>query len=136
MANNIDISTAIDTIAKAFEGRQVRQALVNGLTAAQEAINAIDPTQSAVHGTTEVTLEEDVATVKFVELDLPFTPTENTQIILSLRYKSQPTLQAYITYAMYADGHMRAAITPTVQGADAKVKAGTYNIDWLVTDKG
>ena len=42
MANNVDLTTAIETVRNAFYGRDVRQALVDALTATEQAVNDLN----------------------------------------------------------------------------------------------
>jgi hypothetical protein len=54
---NIDLTQFIKTVSTAFEGRQVRQAFVDALTAVQTAVNELD--QSKIkHGSVEYVLSE------------------------------------------------------------------------------
>ena len=86
MANNIDLATAIETVRNAFYGRDVRQALVDALTATEQAVN--DLNQNKIKsGTIEYTLEKAASSVQ-IPLNLDFVPK---QICVSLRDIGTPS---------------------------------------------
>ena len=91
---NIDLTSFIETVRNAFYGRDVRQALVDALTATEQAVN--DLNQNKVKsGTIEYTLEKAASSVQ-IPLNLDFTPK---QICVSLRDIGTPSpFQNYCTH--------------------------------------
>lgn len=100
MANNIDLATAIETVRNAFYGRDVRQALVDALTATEQAVN--DLNQNKIKsGTIEYTLEKAASSVQ-IPLNLDFVPK---QICVSLRDIGTPSpFQNYCTHVQVYKG--------------------------------
>lgn len=129
MANNVDLTTAIETVRNAFYGRDVRQALVDALTAAEQAVN--DLNQNKVKsGTIEYTLEKATQSVQ-IPLNLDFVPK---QICVSLRDIGTPSpFQNYCTHVQVYKGAYFAVICmgPSNGATIVNVPAGTYSIDYI-----
>lgn len=106
MANNVDLTTAIETVRNAFYGRDVRQALVDALTATEQAVN--DLNQNKIKsGTIEYTLEKAASSVQ-IPLNLDFTPK---QICVSLRDIGTPSpFQNYCTHVQVYKGAYFAVV--------------------------
>lgn len=140
---NLDITAEIEAIKKAFEGRQVRQSIVDALTAVQEKLNEYAPAE-LIHGSTTIIAEGDNATAAAI-VDLPFEPTENTKIIGSVRVKHSPMpyFNQVLTFCLFSTGGSKLQMYATLcNGANKSgpdtvaVPAGTYIVDWVVLDKG
>lgn len=127
MANAIDISSEITQVAEAYTGRDVRQAIVDALTATQNAINEMN--MPAGSQTFIVPSETTLATTT---LNLPFTPTQNTQIICSLREVSAPKVRRLCVETFYTSNNLIVALT-NAESASATVPQGEYIIDWIAT---
>lgn len=129
MANNVDLTTEIETVRNAFYGRDVRQALVDALTATEQAVN--DLNQNKIKsGTIEYTLEQAISSVQ-IPLNLDFTPK---QICVSLRDIGTPTpYQNYCTHVQVYKGAYFAVICmgPSNGAVTVNVPAGTYSIDYI-----
>ena len=129
MANNIDLATAIETVRNAFYGRDVRQALVDALTATEQAVN--DLNQNKIKsGTTEYTLEKAASSVQ-IPLNLDFVPK---QICVSLRDIGTPSpFQNYCTHVQVYKGAYFAVVCmgPSNGATTVNVPAGTYSIDYI-----
>lgn len=129
MANNVDLTTAIETVRNAFYGRDVRQALVDALTATEQAVN--DLNQNKVKsGTIEYTLEKAAQNVQ-IPLNLDFVPK---QICVSLRDIGTPSpFQNYCTHVQVYKGAYFAVICmgPSNGATIVNVPAGTYSIDYI-----
>lgn len=129
MANNVDLTTAIETVRNAFYGRDVRQALVDALTATEQAVN--DLNQNKIKsGTIEYTLEQATSSVQ-IPLNLDFVPK---QICVSLRDIGTPSpFQNYCTHVQVYKGAYFAVICmgPSNGATTVKVPAGTYSIDYI-----
>lgn len=129
MANNVDLAAAIETVRNAFYGRDVRQALVDALTAAEQAVN--DLNQNKVKsGTIEYTLEKATPCVQ-IPLNLDFVPK---QICVSLRDIGTPSpFQNYCTHVQVYKGAYFAVICmgPSNGATIVNVPAGTYSIDYI-----
>ena len=129
MADNVDLTRAIETVRNAFYGRDVRQALVDALTAAEQAVN--DLNQNKIKsGTIEYTLEQATSSVQ-IPLNLDFTPK---QICVSLRDIGTPTpYQNYCTHVQVYKGAYFAVICmgPSNGAVTVNVPAGTYSIDYI-----
>lgn len=129
MANNVDLTTAIETVRNAFYGRDVRQALVDALTATEQAVN--DLNQNKVKsGTIEYTLEKAAPIVQ-IPLNLDFTPK---QICVSLRDIGTPSpFQNYCTHVQVYMGAYFVVICmgPSNGATTVNVPAGTYSIDYI-----
>lgn len=129
MANNVDLTTAIETVRNAFYGRDVRQALVDALTATEQAVN--DLNQNKVKsGTIEYTLEKAAQSVQ-IPLNLDFVPK---QICVSLRDIGTPSpFQNYCTHVQVYKGAYFAVICmgPSNGATIVSVPAGTYSIDYI-----
>lgn len=129
MANNVDLAAAIETVRNAFYGRDVRQALVDALTATEQAVN--DLNQNKVKsGTIEYTLEKAVSSVQ-IPLNLDFVPK---QICVSLRDIGTPNpFQNYCTHVQVYKGAYFAVICmgPSNGATIVNVPAGTYSIDYI-----
>ena len=129
MANNVDLAAAIETVRNAFYGRDVRQALVDALTATEQAVN--DLNQNKIKsGTIEYTLEQATSSVQ-IPLNLDFTPK---QICVSLRDIGTPTpYQNYCTHVqVYRDAYFAVICMGPSNGAvTVNVPAGTYSIDYI-----
>lgn len=129
MANNVDLTTAIETVRNAFYGRDVRQALVDALTATEQAVN--DLNQNKIKsGTIEYTLEKATSSVR-IPLNLDFTPK---QICVSLRDIGTPSpFQNYCTHVQVYKGAYFAVICmgPSNGAVIVNVPAGTYSIDYI-----
>ena len=129
MANNVDLTTAIETVRNAFYGRDVRQALVDALTATEQAVN--DLNQNKIKsGTIEYTLEQTASSVQ-IPLNLDFVPK---QICVSLRDIGTPTpYQNYCTHVQVYKGAYFAVICmgPSNGAVTVNVPAGTYSIDYI-----
>lgn len=129
MANNVDLTTAIETVRNAFYGRDVRQALVDALTATEQAVN--DLNQNKIKsGTIEYTLEKATSSVQ-IPLNLDFTPK---QICVSLRDIGTPSpFKNYCTHVQVYKGAYFAVICmgPSNGAVIVNVPAGTYSIDYI-----
>ena len=129
MANNIDLATAIETVRNAFYGRDVRQALVDALTATEQAVN--DLNQNKIKsGTIEYTLEQANSSVQ-IPLNLDFTPK---QICVSLRDIGTPTpYQNYCTHVQVYKGAYFVVICmgPSNGATTVNVPTGTYYVDYI-----
>lgn len=129
MANNVDLAAAIETVRNAFYGRDVRQALVDALTATEQAVN--DLNQNKIKsGTIEYTLENPNSSVQ-IPLNLDFTPK---QICVSLRDIGTPSpFQNYCTHVQVYKGAYYAVICmgPSNGATTVKVPAGTYYVDYI-----
>lgn len=129
MANNIDLAAAIETVRNAFYGRDVRQALVDALTATEQAVN--DLNQNKIKsGTIEYTLEKASSSVQ-IPLNLDFVPK---QICVSLRDIGTPSpFQNYCTHVQVYKGAYYAVICmgPSNGATTVKVPAGTYYVDYI-----
>lgn len=129
MANNVDLAAAIETVRNAFYGRDVRQALVDALTATEQAVN--DLNQNKVKsGTIEYTLEKSAQSVQ-IPLNLDFVPK---QICVSLRDIGTPSpFQNYCTHVQVYKGAYFAVICmgPSNGATIVNVPAGTYSIDYI-----
>lgn len=129
MANNVDLTTAIETVRNAFYGRDVRQALVDALTAAEQAVN--DLNQNKVKsGTIEYTLKKAASIVQ-IPLNLDFVPK---QICVSLRDIGTPSpFQNYCTHVQVYMGAYFAVVCmgPSNDATIVNVPAGTYSIDYI-----
>ena len=126
---NIDLSQFIETVSTAFEGRQVRQAFVDALTAVQTTVNEMDQTKIK-SGTIEYTLEKAAASVR-IPLNLDFVPK---QICVSLRDIGTPSpFQNYCTHVQVYKGAYFAVICmgPSNGATTVNVPAGTYSIDYI-----
>ncbi len=129
MANNIDLAAAIETVRNAFYGRDVRQALVDALTAVQTTVNEMDQTKIK-SGTIDYTVETAATSVQ-IPLNLDFTPK---QICVSLRDIGTPSpFQNYCTHVQVYKGAYYAVICmgPSNGATTVKVPAGTYSIDYI-----
>lgn len=129
MANNVDLTTAIETVRNAFYGRDVRQALVDALTATEQAVN--DLNQNKIKsGTIEYTLEQATSSVQ-IPLNLDFVPK---QICVSLRDIGTPSpFQNYCTHVQVYKGAYFAVICmgPSNGATTVNVPAGTYYVDYI-----
>lgn len=129
MANNVDLAAAIETVRNAFYGRDVRQALVDALTATEQAVN--DLNQNKVKsGTIEYTLKKAAQSVQ-IPLNLDFVPK---QICVSLRDIGMPSpFQNYCTHVQVYKGAYFAVICmgPSNGATIVNVPAGTYSIDYI-----
>lgn len=129
MANNIDLAAAIETVRNAFYGRDVRQALVDALTATEQAVN--DLNQNKIKsGTIEYTLKKAASSVQ-IPLNLDFVPK---QICVSLRDIGTPSpFQNYCTHVQVYRGAYFAVICmgPSDGATIVNVPAGTYSIDYI-----
>ena len=129
MANNVDLTTAIETVRNAFYGRDVRQALVDALTATEQAVN--DLNQNKIKsGTIEYTLEQAISSGQ-IPLNLDFTPK---QICVSLRDIGTPSpFQNYCTHVQVYKGAYFAVICmgPSNGATTVNVPAGTYYVDYI-----
>ena len=129
MANNVDLTTAIETVRNAFYGRDVRQALVDALTATEQAVN--DLNQNKIKsGTIEYTLEQATSSVQ-IPLNLDFVPK---QICVSLRDIGAPSpYQNYCTHVQVYNGAYFVVICmgPSNGATTVNVPAGTYSIDYI-----
>lgn len=126
---NIDLTQFIETVSTAFEGRQVRQAFVDALTAVQTTVNEMDQTKIK-SGTIEYTLEKAASSVR-IPLNLDFVPK---QICVSLRDIGTPSpFQNYCTHVQVYKGAYYAVICmgPSNDATIVKVPAGTYSIDYI-----
>lgn len=129
MANKVDLAAAIETVRNAFYGRDVRQALVDALTATEQAVN--DLNQNKVKsGTIEYTLEKAASSVQ-IPLNLDFAPK---QICVSLRDIGTPSpFQNYCTHVQVYKGAYFAVVCmgPSNGATIVNVPAGTYSIDYI-----
>lgn len=126
---NIDLTSFIETVRNAFYGRDVRQALVDALTAVQTTVNEMDQTKIK-SGTIEYTLEKAASSVQ-IPLNLDFVPK---QICVSLRDIGTPSpFQNYCTHVQVYKGAYYAVICmgPSNGATTVKVPAGTYSIDYI-----
>lgn len=129
MANNVDLAAAIETVRNAFYGRDVRQALVDALTAVQTTVNEMDQTKIK-SGTIEYTLKKAASSVQ-IPLNLDFVPK---QICVSLRDIGTPSpFQNYCTHVqVYKDAYFAVICMGPSNGATTvNVPAGTYSIDYI-----
>ena len=129
MANNVDLTTAIETVRNAFYGRDVRQALVDALTATEQAVN--DLNQNKIKsGTIEYRLKQAASSVQ-IPLNLDFTPK---QICVSLRDIGTPSpFQNYCTHVQVYKGAYFVVICmgPSNGAVTVNVPAGTYYVDYI-----
>lgn len=129
MANNVDLTTAIETVRNAFYGRDVRQALVDALMATEQAVN--DLNQNKIKsGTIEYTLKKAASSVQ-IPLNLDFVPK---QICVSLRDIGTPSpFQNYCTHVqVYKSAYFAVVCMGPSNGATTvNVPAGTYSIDYI-----
>ncbi|WP_419071938.1 hypothetical protein [Ruminococcus sp.] len=129
MANNVDLTTAIETVRNAFYGRDVRQALVDALTATEQAVN--DLNQNKIKsGTIEYTLKKAASSVQ-IPLNLDFVPK---QICVSLRDIGTPSpFQNYCTHVQVYKGAYFAVVCmgPSNGATTVNVPAGTYYVDYI-----
>ena len=126
---NIDLTSFIETVRNAFYGRDVRQALVDALTAVQTTVNEMDQTKIK-SGTIEYTLEKAASIVQ-IPLNLDFAPK---QICVSLRDIGTPSpFQNYCTHVQVYKGAYFAVICmgPSNGATTVNVPAGTYSIDYI-----
>lgn len=126
---NIDLTSFIETVRNAFYGRDVRQALVDALTAVQTTVNEMDQTKIK-SGTIEYTLEKAASSVR-IPLNLDFVPK---QICVSLRDIGTPSpFQNYCTHVQVYKGAYFAVICmgPSNGATTVNVPAGTYSIDYI-----
>lgn len=126
---NIDLTSFIETVRNAFYGRDVRQALVDALTAVQTTVNEMDQTKIK-SGTIEYTLEKAASSVQ-IPLNLDFVPK---QICVSLRDIGTPSpFQNYCTHVQVYKGAYFAVICmgPSNGATIVNVPAGTYSIDYI-----
>lgn len=126
---NIDLTSFIETVRNAFYGRDVRQALVDALTAVQTTVNEMDQTKIK-SGTIEYTLEKAASSVQ-IPLNLDFAPK---QICVSLRDIGTPSpFQNYCTHVQVYKGAYFAVICmgPSNGATTVNVPAGTYSIDYI-----
>lgn len=126
---NIDLTSFIETVRNAFYGRDVRQALVDALTAVQTTVNEMDQTKIK-SGTIEYTLEKAASNVQ-IPLNLDFVPK---QICVSLRDIGTPSpFQNYCTHVQVYKGAYFAVICmgPSNGATTVNVPAGTYSIDYI-----
>jgi hypothetical protein len=126
---NIDLTFFIETVRNAFYGRDVRQALVDALTAVQTTVNEMDQTKIK-SGTIEYTLEKAASSVR-IPLNLDFVPK---QICVSLRDIGTPSpFQNYCTHVQVYKGAYFAVICmgPSNGATTVNVPAGTYSIDYI-----
>lgn len=127
MANAIDISSEITQVAEAYTGRDVRQAIVDALTATQNAINEMNMPAGS-----QTCIVPSETTLVTTTLNLPFTPTQNTQIICSLREVSTPKVRRLCVETFFTSNNLIVALT-NAESASATVPRGEYIIDWIVT---
>ena len=129
MANNVDLTAAIEIVRNAFYGRDVRQALVDALTATEQAVN--DLNQNKIKsGTIEYTLAQAASSVQ-IPLNLDFVPK---QICVSLRDIGTPSpFQNYCTHVQVYKGAYFAVICmgPSNGATTVNVPAGTYYVDYI-----
>lgn len=126
---NIDLTSFIETVRNAFYGRDVRQALVDALTAVQTTVNEMDQTKIK-SGTIEYTLEKAAPSVQ-IPLNLDFVPK---QICVSLRDIGTPSpFQNYCTHVQVYKGAYFAVVCmgPSNGATTVNVPAGTYSIDYI-----
>lgn len=129
MANNVDLAAAIETVRNAFYGRDVRQALVDALTATEQAVNDLNQNKFK-SGTIEYTLKKAAQSVQ-IPLNLDFVPK---QICVSLRDIGTPSpFQNYCTHVQVYKGAYFAVICmgPSNGATIVNVPAGTYSIDYI-----
>ena len=126
---NIDLSQFIETVKNAFYGRDVRQALVDALTATEQAVN--DLNQNKIKsGTIEYTLEKAASSVQ-IPLNLDFAPK---QICVSLRDIGTPSpFQNYCTH-VYGSGTSYYLSVCMGAGATGTVPTGTYYVDYIAIE--
>ena len=97
------------------------------MNAAQNAINEMN--MPAGSQTLIVPSETALATTT---LNLPFTPTQNTQVICSLREVSAPKARRLCVETFFTSNNLIVALT-NAESASATVPQGEYIIDWIVT---
>lgn len=127
---NIDLTQFIETVSTAFEGRQVRQAFVDALTAVQTAVNELDQT-IIQHKTATQVVSSAIPTVA-VPLDIDGDPA---QIIVTLRQDDTPTpYQNFCVHVAKFNGKYNAVICmgPSAGSSTVSVPAGTYRVDYIV----
>lgn len=143
----IDIQSEINDVRTAYKGSEVRDSIADGLKACQDGFNAAVgqfPTIAEQFICGRETLTASAAsTMLNTTLNLPFTPTENTQVIATLRRQGTPT--PYLNYCLTLSydtigaPKIYAIICAGQNGSgmpESTIAAGTYYIDWLVLDKG
>lgn len=125
----ININNEINAIAAAFEGRQVRQSIVDAFTAIQSKLNS-----SVLAGSGRTTITVSTATrFATAAINLPFTPSANTQIVATLRMNTTPSPSTLTVELRLSSGTIYACLNNADGG---NVPTGTYYVDWFVTDKG
>ena len=125
----ININNEINAIAAAFEGRQVRQSIVDAFTAIQSKLNS---SVLAGSGRTTITVSTPTQCVTSA-INLPFTPSANTQIVATLRMNATPQPSKLTVELRFTSGSIYACLNSADGG---NVPTGTYYVDWFVTDKG
>ena len=125
----ININNEINAIAAAFEGRQVRQSIVDAFTAIQSKMNS-----SVLAGSGRATITVSTATrCATAAINLPFTPSANTQVVATLRMNTTPSPSKLTVELRLSSGTIYACLNSADGG---NVPNGTYYVDWFVTDKG
>lgn len=132
---NIDINSEISAVQSAIIGNDVRDSIASALQKTQDEINSYAPAV-LLHGTHTFALTTSKGNYSAI-INLGFVPTENTQIIGSIRRTTgTPTpLYAGLTFVYYGN-KMTAYVSPFVPSSTTSLPAGTYHIDWLVTEQG
>jgi hypothetical protein len=135
---NMDINTEIEAIENAFEGREVRNAIVDALEAIQTEVNNLAPA-TLISGTEVIDVSDIGAQWLETTLNLPFTPTINTRIIASYRTTTRRPDFVEAVKIYYESGVMKALVVsyPTWESMGYNCfPEGRYYIDWLVLDRG
>ena len=105
---NIDLSQFIETVSTAFEGRQVRQAFVDALTAVQTVVNELD--QTIIQHKTATQVVSSATPTVAVPLDIDGDPA---QIIVTLRQDDTPTpYQNFCVHVAKFNGKYNAVVFP------------------------
>lgn len=127
---NLDITTQIAEILSAYYGRDVRQALVDALTATEQAVNDLDQ-DKIKSGTIEYTLSASSPSVS-VPLGLDFTPK---QVFANIRQNdSTPTPYKNFCTHVYTYKnvyYVGICMGPSYGQTTVNVPAGNYSIDYI-----
>ena len=136
---NMDINAEIQAIIDAFEGRDVRTAIVEALQAVQSEVNHLAPA-TFISGTETINVSDAGAFFLDTTIDLPFTPTSRTRLIGS--YRESVRRAASTDCACLKFYYSNNAIHALVLNPESELLGfdsfpeGTYYIDWLVVDTG
>ena len=138
---NMDINAEIQAIADAFEGREVRTALIEALRAVQTEVNQLAPA-TFIMGTETITVSDVGAFFLEKKLTLPFTPTSRTRLVGSFKEVTRRVSSHDCACLKFYYNSSDNSITALVLNPEASTLGydsfpeGTYYVDWLVVDTG